>query len=102
MKQLKISDFRNLRNFEDIPEMFGIDGQVLSRPPKRQILTVVLQNFKKSAIKHSVEKRKTQITFLGGFVYDTLAKVAELRASGDIHRSEKLGWSAGDIEALVS
>ena len=36
--------------------MFGIDGEVLSRPLKRQILTVVLHNIKKSAAKHSMEK----------------------------------------------
>ena len=37
--------------------MLGNDGrQAISRPPKRQILTVKLQNCKKSAVKHSIEK----------------------------------------------
>ena len=31
-------------------------GKVLSRPPEKQILTVVLNNYEKSAIKHSIEK----------------------------------------------
>ena len=31
--------------------MLGID-EVLSRPPKMQTLTVLLQNFEKSAVKH--------------------------------------------------
>ena len=34
--------------------MFGFDED-FSLPPKRQILTVVLQNCKKSAVKHSIE-----------------------------------------------
>ena len=37
-------------------EMLGIDGKATSRLPKRQILTVVLQNCKKSAVKYSLEK----------------------------------------------
>ena len=36
--------------------MPGIGGQVLSRPPKKQILTVVLQNLKKTDLKHPTEK----------------------------------------------
>ena len=31
-------------------------GKVPSRPPEKQILTVVLNNYEKSAIKHSIEK----------------------------------------------
>ena len=38
-------------NLGEIPEMLRIDGQVLSRPSKRQTFTVVLQNCKKSALK---------------------------------------------------
>ena len=36
--------------------MCGFDGEVLSRPPKRQILTVVLQKCEISAVKHFIEK----------------------------------------------
>ena len=36
--------------------MLETDGKVLSRPTKRQILTVVLQNCQKSTVKHSLEK----------------------------------------------
>ena len=38
--------------------MVGIDGKVLSRLPKSQILTDVLQNYQKSAVKHFIEKPK--------------------------------------------
>ena len=37
--------------------MLGIDGKVLMRPPKRQIFLAVLQNCKKTAVKHYLEKR---------------------------------------------
>ena len=43
--------------------MLGIDGKVLMRPPKRQIFLAVLQNCKKTAVKHYLEKR-----FLRNFV----------------------------------
>ena len=36
--------------------MFGTDGKVLNWSLKKQILTVVLQNCKKSAVKHSINK----------------------------------------------
>ena len=36
--------------------MLGIDRSVLSRSPKSQILTVVLQNCKNLAVKDSIEK----------------------------------------------
>ena len=36
--------------------MLGVDGKVLRRSSKKQILTVVLQNYKKSAVKHFTEK----------------------------------------------
>ena len=36
--------------------MLGVDGKVCSYPLKKQILIVVLQNCKKSAVKHTVEK----------------------------------------------
>ena len=36
--------------------MLGIDGSVLSRPPKKQILTVMLQNCENSSVKYSIEK----------------------------------------------
>ena len=46
----------NSKKFKEFPETLGIDEKVLSRPPKNQIWTVVLQNCKKWAVKHSVEK----------------------------------------------
>ena len=36
--------------------MLGINEKVFSCPPKTQILTFVLQNCKKSAVKHFMEK----------------------------------------------
>ena len=45
---------RNLRN--EMPETLGNDGKVISRPPKRQILTVLLQNCKTSAVKRFIEE----------------------------------------------
>ena len=39
-----------------MPETFGNDGKVISRPPKRHILTVLLQNCKTSAVKRFIEK----------------------------------------------
>ena len=39
-----------LRNFKEMPEMLGFYGEVFSRPPKREILTVVLKNFKKTDV----------------------------------------------------
>ena len=48
--------FRILGNMTEISEMLGIDGKVLGQPPKKQTLTVVLQNLGKSAAKHSNEK----------------------------------------------
>ena len=38
----RIKDYRKLRNSKNIPEMLGIDGEILSPSPKKQILTVVL------------------------------------------------------------
>ena len=36
--------------------MLGMDGTVLSHPPKKQILTVALQNLKESGAKYFIEK----------------------------------------------
>ena len=44
-----------MRNLKETLEMLGVDGQVHSRPPKIQILTVVLLNFQKSAVRQSME-----------------------------------------------
>ena len=33
-----------------MPEMLGFYGEVFSWPPKREILTVVLKDFKKTAV----------------------------------------------------
>ena len=35
--------------------MLGVDGHVLSRPPRTQILTVVLQNCQKTAVEKPVK-----------------------------------------------
>ena len=42
-------------NFKVTPEMLGIERHVLSWAPKRQRLTVILQNCKKSVVIYSVE-----------------------------------------------
>ena len=44
----------NKEIFKKLPEMLVIEEQVVSRPPKRQFLLVVLQNCKKSAVKHFI------------------------------------------------
>ena len=36
--------------------MLGIDGKILNRPPKKQVLTAVLKNWERSAVKHFIEK----------------------------------------------
>ena len=47
---------KKLGHFKEISEILGIDGTATGRPPKREILTVVSQNCKKSAAKYSIEK----------------------------------------------
>ena len=49
-------DLRKLGNFKAIHGMIGIDRKVVNLPPKMKILTALLQNCKKSAIEHSIEK----------------------------------------------
>ena len=39
-----------------MPETLGNDGKVINRPPERQILTVLLQNCKKSTVKRFIEE----------------------------------------------
>ena len=39
--------------------MHGLDGKVLSRPPKKQVLTAAPKNCEKSAVKHSIENPVT-------------------------------------------
>ena len=55
-KRLKkrLKDLRKVVNFTEILKM--LDGKALSRPPKRQILTDMLQNYKISAVKYSIGK----------------------------------------------
>ena len=55
-ERLKAYDLRKLGDIKQIPEILGTDGKVLSWSLKNQILTVVLQNCKKSAMKHSIDK----------------------------------------------
>ena len=40
----------------EIPGMLRNDGKVFRRSPKKQILTVVLQNCEKSAVEYSIGK----------------------------------------------
>ena len=62
-ERLQTQDFRKLENFKKIPEMLGMAWKVLSRPPKKQIFTLVLENCKRSAVKYFIEKRiLTKIT----------------------------------------
>ena len=44
--------------------MLGIDEKIVSPPPKKQILMVVLQNYKKSAVKYFIEKHML-LNFVG-------------------------------------
>ena len=60
----ELSNYLRLGNLKEISEMLGIDGKVLNRQPKKKILTVMLQNCKKSAVKHSIEKLMS-LNFLG-------------------------------------
>ena len=55
-QRLKTYDLRKLGNFKKIPDMFLTNDKVLRPPSKRQILTVVLQNCEKPAVKHSIGK----------------------------------------------
>ena len=48
--------FENIKKFKQMSETFGNDGKVINRPPKRQILAVLLQNCKKSAVKRFIEE----------------------------------------------
>ena len=52
----KLGNHRKLGNFKKIPEMLEIIEEVLRRPPKKQVLIAVLQNCKKLAVSHSIEK----------------------------------------------
>ena len=52
-------DLRKLGNFKEIHKIFRIDEQILSRPPKRQVLRVVSQNCEKPAAKYFIEKPLT-------------------------------------------
>ena len=50
-------DLRKLEHFTEFHEMLRTDEKVLSRPSKKQILTVLPKGCKKSAVKkNSVEK----------------------------------------------
>ena len=48
--------FGNVKKFKEMLETLGNDGKVISRPPKRQILTVLLQNCKTPAVKRFIEE----------------------------------------------
>ena len=52
--QKRLKDLRKVKNFKEILQMLEIDEEVLSRPPERQILTDMLQNYKISAVKYSI------------------------------------------------
>ena len=53
-ERLKIYVFRKLGNFKGIPKMLEFDGNLLTRLPERKTSTVVLQNWRKSSVKHSI------------------------------------------------
>ena len=46
----------NLGNYKKIPEVIGTDRKVHSQQPKKQVLTVGLQNCEKSAVKDFLGK----------------------------------------------
>ena len=48
------NDLKRLGNFKKISEMLGFDGEYPA--DQRQILTFVLKNREKSALKNSIEK----------------------------------------------
>ena len=48
--------FENVKKFIEMLETLGNDGKVISRSPKRQILTVLLQNYKTSAVNRFIEE----------------------------------------------
>ena len=54
--------------------MLGIDRKIFNRPPKRQVFTVVLQSFQKSAVKYYIEK--SMLPGFREFVYKIFSKVA--------------------------
>ena len=56
VKRLKTQGLRKVGKFKKIPAKLVIDSKVLSRPPKRQFLTVVLQSWDYSSVKHFIKK----------------------------------------------
>ena len=73
--RIKTEDLRRSATFKKISEFLGIDGQVLSRPPKRQILIFVVQNCENSAVKHSIDI-STLLCFLY-FFYSILPQIID-------------------------
>ena len=55
-KLLKTYDLRKLRNFKQIPGMLELDRECQAGHLKKPILTFMLENRQKSAIKHFIEK----------------------------------------------
>ena len=53
-EDLRFSEIRG--KFQEMSEMLGNVEEVLSRYPKRKILTIVLQNCKKSSVKRFIQK----------------------------------------------
>ena len=45
-----------LGNFKKIPEMLGFDGEYPAVHPKARFWRFLVKNYKKSAVKHSIEK----------------------------------------------
>ena len=56
VKRLKTQGLSKVGKFKKIPAKLVIDSKVLSRPPKRQFLTVVLQSWDYSSVKHFIKK----------------------------------------------
>ena len=67
------SDFKKSGNFKRITKMFGIDWQVICRPPKRQTLTAVPPKLQKKC--HKIFPRETYVTLFCEFVYITLSNI---------------------------
>ena len=73
--QLKTYDLRKLVNFKEILETLGIDGKVLSLPPKKQIWQLCYKTVKNRL---QIFHRKAWVNLFRGFIYNILSKVAPI------------------------
>ena len=56
VERLKSEDLRKLGDFKKIPEMQGFDGEYPTVQPKAKFCRFFAKNYKKAAVKHSVER----------------------------------------------